>query len=154
MTTQEFSNQFDILLDSYRFPDTFGSIDNLARIRLDEYEKSVYLTNAQNEIVIELYSGRSVFGDSYEQTEELRRYLADLNALDIISNFNTSGNTIARNSVLCNIPETLLFITHESCKVILNDRYCNNKEIDIECVPITRDEYNIIKNNPFKNNKI
>ena len=51
MTTEEFSNEFDTLLNSYG--------ENPSTIELDEYEKSVFLTKAQEEIVIDLYSGKN-----------------------------------------------------------------------------------------------
>ncbi len=59
MTTEEFSNEFDTLINSY-------SISEL--LSFDEYEKSVYLTKAQEEIVEGLYTGK-VLGNSFEETE-------------------------------------------------------------------------------------
>ena len=78
MTTEEFSNEFDTLLNSYSVIDRFGKEGNLPTIELDEYEKSVFLTKSQEEIIIDLYSGKNSFGDSFERTEEIRRYLSDL----------------------------------------------------------------------------
>ncbi len=34
-------------------------------------EKSIFLTKAQEEIIIDLYNGKNPFGDSFEKTEEL-----------------------------------------------------------------------------------
>ena len=51
MTTQEFSDGFDTLLNSFGNTLTFGST-----LTFDEYEKSVFLTKAQESIVIELSS--------------------------------------------------------------------------------------------------
>jgi hypothetical protein len=48
MTTYEFSNEFDTLLDSYKIKDGFGENENLFDIKLDEYEKFVLLTRAQS----------------------------------------------------------------------------------------------------------
>ena len=76
MTTEEFSNEFDTLLNSHYTVEEFGKVPNT--IELDEYEKSVFLTKAQEEIVIDLYNGKNQFGDSFEKTEEIRRYLSDL----------------------------------------------------------------------------
>ena len=52
MTTEEFSNEFDTLLNSYLVTGEFGKVENLSTIKLDEYEKSVFLTRAQEEIII------------------------------------------------------------------------------------------------------
>lgn len=62
MTTEEFSNEFDTLLNSYSTIEAFGKTPNT--VELDEYEKSVFLTNAQEEIVIGMYNGKNPFGDS------------------------------------------------------------------------------------------
>ncbi len=76
MRLEDFSNGFDTLLNSNSKRDGFGTSD--ADIRLDEYEKSLFLTEAQETYVISLYNGRNSSGESFEQTEELRRYLAPL----------------------------------------------------------------------------
>ena len=71
MTCTEFSNEFDILLNSYS--------DNPSDIKIDEYEKSIYLTQAQEEIIKNLYSGTNKYMEGFEATEKLRRYLDTLN---------------------------------------------------------------------------
>lgn len=43
MTTEEFSNEFDTLLNSNSAIESFG---NISDIKLDEYEKSIFLTKA------------------------------------------------------------------------------------------------------------
>ena len=51
MTIQEFSNTFDTLLNSYNTTAQFGEPASKREIVLDEYEKSVLLTQAQDIIV-------------------------------------------------------------------------------------------------------
>nr|DAG97324.1 MAG TPA: hypothetical protein [Crassvirales sp.]DAI35008.1 MAG TPA: hypothetical protein [Caudoviricetes sp.] len=46
MTTVEFSNEFDILLNSYRDLKSYGNTESITSVELDEYEKSVLLTTA------------------------------------------------------------------------------------------------------------
>jgi hypothetical protein len=46
MTTQEFSNTFDTLIDSYRDIKGFGKTASVYSMELDEYEKGVLLTQA------------------------------------------------------------------------------------------------------------
>ena len=77
MTVEEFSNSFDTLLNSYALTPNFGEETSKQTIALDEYEKSVFLTKAQEEIVLGLYNGKNPYGDIFEGTEELRRYLSD-----------------------------------------------------------------------------
>ena len=76
MTNEEFSNEFDTLLNSYSTIEAFGKIPST--IELDEYEKSVFLTNAQEELVISIYDGKNLSGESFENTEEARRSLSSL----------------------------------------------------------------------------
>ena len=51
MTNPEFSNTFDTLLNSYNTQANFGEQASKREIVLDEYEKSVLLTQAQDIIV-------------------------------------------------------------------------------------------------------
>lgn len=69
MTNPEFSIEFDIL---------YNNISSNKAPGLNEYEKSVFLTKAQEQIVTELYSGRNTTYNSFEETEEQRRYLSNL----------------------------------------------------------------------------
>lgn len=69
MINQEFSIEFDIL---------YNNISSNKAPGLNEYEKSVFLTKAQEEIVTELYTGRNSTQNSFEETEELRKYLGSL----------------------------------------------------------------------------
>ena len=76
MTLQEFSDNFDTLISSYmRFKD-FDKKEQLDSIDFDEYEKSIFLTKAQEVIVESLYSGNNIYQEGFEQTEKLKRYLS------------------------------------------------------------------------------
>ena len=66
MTTEEFSNEFDIILQSYSVKNEFGQQNPIA---FDEYEKSVFLTKAQEQIIITLYNGKNSSNESLEKTE-------------------------------------------------------------------------------------
>lgn len=62
MTTQEFSNTFDTLLNSYSSQGLFGEQASRGEIVLDEYEKSVLLTQAQDIIIKQYFEGGGVNG--------------------------------------------------------------------------------------------
>ena len=62
MTTQEFSNTFDTLLNSYNTQGMFGEQASRGEIVLDEYEKSVLLTQAQDIILKQYFEGGGVNG--------------------------------------------------------------------------------------------
>ena len=51
MTNEEFSNAFDTLINAYKHKSEFGDQASIADISLDEYEKSIFLTQAQDNIV-------------------------------------------------------------------------------------------------------
>ena len=149
MTTEEFSNEFDTLLNSYSVIDRFGKEGNLLTIELDEYEKSVFLTKSQEEIVIDLYSGKNSFGDSFERTEEIRRYLSDLIKTYITTDKKSGYTGLYKSSVFFELPDDLWFITYEAVNLKDVGLGCISGE-NISVIPITQDEYHRIKKNPFR----
>lgn len=149
MTIEEFSNEFDTLLNSYATINQFGKVENPATIELDEYEKSVFLTKAQEEIVIDLYSGKNPLGDSFEKTEEVRRYLSDL-----IKTYTTTDKKVgyvglSKTSIFFELPKDLWFITYESAGLEDSRLGCMNGE-EISVIPVTQDDYFRISKNPFR----
>ena len=150
MQVNDFSSQFDVLLNSYAVSARFGSTDNPGTIELDEYEKSLLLTKSQEDLVIELYSGRNPIGTSFEETEEMRRYLSKLvkeAKLEPITTSNDQPLGIDSNSKFFTLPADLWFITYESVEI--SDGKCESmKTMDV--YPVTQDEYHKIKRNPFR----
>lgn len=145
MTGQEFSNEFDTLLNSYSKSVQFGKVDSLA---LNEYEKSQFLTMAQEQLVLEFYSGKNQQGESFEQSEEIRRYLTSLYRtvhLEEYTNASFNLKKLHSKSKFYQLPEDLLFITLEQ---VLLEGSCNGEFITVQ--PITQDQYSKIINNPFR----
>lgn len=110
MNNAEFSKEFDIL---------YNNIMSNAAPGLDEYEKSVFLTNAQEGFVKDLYNGTGP--TSFEKDEEARRFLGEL-----IDTFETNEKLIghlglSRNSMFFQIPEDVWFITYESAVLRMKD---------------------------------
>lgn len=150
MTIPEFSNTFDTLLNSYGTQAQFGEQVSKRQIALDEYEKSLYLTKAQEEVVVNFYNGKNPYGDSFESTEEMRRYLESLVKTKVYSTEEqVSGTGVSNNSVFYKLPNDVAFITME--QVTYNDESlgCYNGSI-ATVYPVTQDEYSRIKNNPFR----
>ena len=144
MTTEEFSNGFDVLINSYSSSEPFGFSQN--PLGFDEYEKSVFLTKAQEEIVEGLYTGK-ILGDSFEDTEELRRYLAHLVKTAILP-CRVAPNGLSDKSVFAVLPDDVWFITYESVTLNGDSPCINGKEVQV--IPTTQDEYHRIKGNPFR----
>ena len=150
MRTQDFSQGMDTLFSSYAIPARFGSTDNPGTIQLDEFEKSQLLTKSQEDIALELYTGRNNIGASFEETEELRRYLANLVVemeLDPIQN-TTGVLGIDSKSKFFTLPENLWFITYESVQLGENAPCGSGSRMDV--IPVRQDEYNKIRKNPFR----
>ena len=149
MTNEEFSNEFTTLLNSYSRSGEFGEEASKADVVLDEYEKSLFLTQAQEALVITLYNGRNPLNESFEQTEQLRRYLANLVREDTLE--PDSSLTLGMpgiGSYFFSLDPRLWFITYESV-TISNEGSCNDGSI-LDVIPVTQDEYNRVKRNPFR----
>ena len=152
MTTEEFSTSFDTLLNSYASQIPMGNETSKQEIVLDEYEKSVFLTLAQEEIVINIYNGKNPYGDSFESTEEIRRYLDSLVKTKVYEESNVTGQEtkkLSPNSVFYELPTDLAFITMEQITYDDDDFGCYNSS-SASVYPVTQDEYSKIKNNPFR----
>lgn len=141
MTCEEFSNEFDTLINSYNSTNNYGIV-------LDEYEKSVYLTRAQEQLIMSLYDGKNASYDSFEKTEEMRRSLSNL--ICTCGPLKTSYTLgLSSYSTFYQLPESLWFITYEAATLDDSSLNCYNGST-IEIVPITQDEYHKIKKNPFR----
>ena len=149
MTTEEFSDAFDTLVNSAANVDSFDSIDST--LKFDEYEKSYFLTKAQEEVVSELYTGKNRFGESFEKTEELRRLLNNLIVThkQPLSEENYNDLALTDKSYLVPIFDDVMYIIYEAVRLKDDSLGCYSGTV-INVQPITHDEYNKIKDNPFR----
>lgn len=147
MTLEEFSNEFDTLINSYDNTSQFGITSS--NIEFNEYEKSVFLTQAQEEIIKELYTGKNITQDSFEKTEEIRRYLGSLVKTSTRKDKLNDLKGITDTSIFYNLPDGLLFITYEQVKFDDTKLGCLNGTTAV-VVPTTQDEYYKVSNNPFR----
>lgn len=150
MKREEFSNGFDVLVSSYKRFKDFDKQELLDSVEFNEYEKSVFLTKAQEEIVLSLYNGKNPYGDTFEGTEELRRYLSNLiteKYLKPITNISGTPLGLESKSKFFTLPEDLWFITLES--VVVDNGKCK-AETAMKVYPVKQDEYQVIRDNPFR----
>ena len=138
MTSEEFSNEFDILLNTY-------AADGV--ITVDEYDKSVFLTKAQESLVIDLYTGRLQQIGGFELTEEIKRYLNELVKTYVTSDKVDYNTKVDSRSIFFKLPSDLWFVTYESATIKSDDCF-NGKEISIK--PCNQDDYSKSKDNPFR----
>lgn len=147
MTTKEFSDGFDTLVNSYRRFKDFDKMESLDSLDFNEYEKSVYLTKAQLELVVSLYSGKNQFGDSFERTEELRRYLDSL-VKTVVRTSNVAGEPVDSNSMFYELPDDIAYITLEQVTYSQPGTCWDGKRAGV--IPVRQDEFDRIRNNPFR----
>lgn len=139
MTIDELSSEFDILYNNI--------MSNIAP-GLTEYEKSTFLTKAQEQIVTELYTGQ-YRGQAFEETEETREFLRPLiksyskNSLEELA----PSDTFHRYEI--SIDENFWFIVLETVTFSGTDCPCQKNKKGI-VVPVRYDDYWRILNNPFK----
>lgn len=132
MTTQEFSNMFDTLLNSYNTTATFGETTSKADIVLDEYEKSVLLTQAQDYIV-KSYFDRTLNYQGQGFDDSTRRQVDFSTLIKVgIAEAAEGGTPFDTRGKLYTMPDRVL--------VILNERaIIEGKEYVV--IPINYKEY-------------
>ena len=131
---------------SLEFDQMYNNITSDKAPGLNEFEKSKFLTRAQERVVMALYNGS--LGAAFESTEAVTHYLAAL-VSQTECNKVTSGDPVKKlweTSEVYVLPEDLLFITSEFCKV--TEGSCAN--MDAVVVPVTQDELWRTVRNPFK----
>ena len=141
MDVQELSSLFDTLLQPYIAKDNFGEQNTLA---FDEYEKSIFLTKAQEQIVLELYQ-------ELEQSEENRKYLSNLIKTGNYVPIGEQDETLINNtfkSYKVEIEDSVLFMIYEQC-TLSDENNCVNGRI-ISVVPTIHDDLDKVLKNPFK----
>lgn len=134
-TVEEWSAEFDML---------YNNITSNQAPGLTEYEKSKFLTDAQEEIVVMLYNGTAK--NSFEETEEVTDYLSPLvKQVDLTQEEPNAYHVIEGTKVYA-LPSDMLFRTLELCTV--NDEKCGNVTANV--VPVPQDEFWRTHRDPFK----
>ena len=138
MTNQEFSNQFDVLYNNIMSNQAPG---------LDEYEKSVFLTKAQNEIVLSYFNPKgNKYSEGFDGNE--RRQI-DFSMLTQVANETTFAaakydpRTAGVKSVA--MPENVLVFINETLTVTRG-----TSTVYLSVVPISYIEYSRQMSKPFK----
>lgn len=140
MTTQEFSDQFDVLYNNIMSNQAPG---------LDEYEKSVFLTKAQYEIIKNYFNPKSNknqegFDDSPKRQIDFSNLMAAKKQTTAVTTPTTYVKFDSR-SVLYEMPSDILFALNETAIVTEN-----LKTRLITIVPINFEEYARILSKPYK----
>lgn len=132
MNHTEFSNEFDILYNNIMSNQAPG---------LSEYEKSVFLTKAQEEIVKNYLNPKgNKYGEGLD--DSLKRQI-DFSGLIKVSNGipKGSGLTIDNRSKLYDLPNDLFVLINETINTNTGQK---------QVVPISYTEYTRLMSKPFK----
>ena len=158
MSVKEMSDAFDSMLNSYANTASFGEESSKLDITLDEYEKSLYLTQAQEGLIREYYSGRGI-SDAFEETEETRRALAELVIHEEITVSDPDASSVLTNhSYVFDLPSDLWYIVYEGAVLDLAgsdacEEALNGIGEGAVIIPARYDELHYLLNNPFRGPK-
>lgn len=138
MTTQEFSSEFDIL---------YNNIMSNAAPGLDEYEKSVFLTKAQEEILKNYFNPKgNKYQEGFDDNEKRQIDFSKLvTVITIPSYSNSQYIKIDDRSLLFLMPNDMLFALNEVCEITENNI---NRLVNV--VPISFIEYSRLISKPYK----
>lgn len=138
MTTQEFSSEFDIL---------YNNIMSNAAPGLDEYEKSVFLTKAQEEILKNYFNPKgNKYQEGFDDNEKRQIDFSGLvTAITIPSYSSSQYIKIDDRSLLFLMPNDMLFALNEVCEITENNI---NRLVNV--VPISFIEYSRLISKPYK----
>lgn len=141
MTISELSSEFDILYNNATSNQAPG---------LSEYEKSVFLTQAQEAIITELYNGN--LQTSFESNEAVTRYLSSLITTDMIDTFSEEKNhlydVIDSSIYKAKLKSDILFIVYEGAS--LKNEEESTKTYKAIVTPSKHDNIYKLVENPFR----
>jgi hypothetical protein len=138
MNLSEFKNKFNIY---------YNAIASQSAPGFDDYEISIYLTKAQQEIIKNYYNpGGNKYKEGFEDSEKRRVDLKELIKTYTSNTQIVSFNGLSNNSKFFIIPDDVFLIVYETVTL---DNTCITKQPNV--VPKTHDEFNIQSDNPFKN---
>ena len=142
MTCQEFSDQFDVL---------YNNITSNQAPGLDDYEKSVFLTKAQTDILLSYYY--PVLNKTAAGFDGSPRRQIDFSNLLVVEKFTDFSDITNKLDFHDNTQSVDWGELAYSALVIINEHVTvtrNDNSINLAVVPITFDEYHRILSKPFK----
>lgn len=140
MTNIEFSNEFDVL---------YQNITSNQAPGLDEYEKSVFLTKAQDEIVKSYFDPKT--NKSQEGFDGSSKRQIDFSMLTTVykveSNSTPPLYDRRTNTESVTLPTDIFMIINEYVEV---NREGFNDPVQLQVIPIRFDEYTRLMSKPYK----
>lgn len=142
MTIQEFSNEFDVLYNNIMSNQAPG---------LDEYEKSVFLTKAQSEIIKNYFNLK---GNKYQEGfDGSQKRQVDFSKL--IKTYASSGTAPTPTSFFGNVTGAYKITWPDDVFVVVNEvvdvtKKGDNRKYRLQVIPIKYDEYLRVSSKPYK----
>lgn len=142
MTNQEFSNEFDIL---------YNNITSNQAPGLDEYEKSVFLTKAQDEIVKAYFNPKLNKPQEGFDGNEVRQIDFSM----IMRTVNYDGFSDATfdnrpNSKKVSLDGNIMMFINEFADVTRSDNLEGEKSVRLTVIPLDYREYSRLMSKPYK----
>ena len=105
MNTQEFSDSFDTLLNSYASQAVFGEQAAKSEIVLDEYEKSVLLTQAQDIVLKSYFESRTnAQGEGFDDSTKRQVDFSSLIKVAELSQAEDQSKVFDDRGIIYNMP--------------------------------------------------
>lgn len=133
MTNQEFSDQFDVL---------YNNITSNQAPGLNEYDKSVFLTKAQDEIIKNHMSGNNHLQQGFDVG--FKRQVDFSNIMDVTEVKPYEGHFIHFDS------RSTAYLIKDSDKIFIIVNEVIQADRDLQVLPITYETYTKMMSRPFK----
>lgn len=138
MNLSEFSNQFDVL---------YNNVTSNQAPGLSEYEKSIFLTKGQDEIIKNYFNAK---GNKYQEgfDDSSKRQIDFSMLMDTVTpDFVTAINPLhyGNNNKCYKLPDNILLYINEFLDVTRK-----GKSMRLVVIPISYDEYNRVMSKPYK----
>ena len=145
MTTQEFSNEFDVLYNNIMSNQAPG---------LDEYEKSIFLTKAHEELVRDYFNSRNVknaqgFDDNQKRQYDFSTLLSSITLPDFIDTYRALSvlNSVIYNTIFDS--RAKIYIAPSDLFLVINESIEDSAKRRYSVLPISYDEYNRLMLKPY-----
>lgn len=141
MTPEEMDNMFDVL---------YNNVTSNQAPGLNAYEKSIFLTKAQDELIKNYFNPKSKGNNTQEGFDDSAKRQVDFSMLtEVVSvvspKFSSALFDIRENSRSITLPSNMMMAINESVKVSRD-----GKTVILQVIPIKFDEYSRLMSKPYK----
>jgi hypothetical protein len=139
MSAEEMDNMFDVL---------YNNITSNQAPGLNAYEKSVFLTKAQDEIIKNYFNPKSKGNNTQDGFDGSAKRQIDFSSITTSRSITPNDECYfdqRHNTTGVTLPENVMFILNEYVTVQRDKKY-----VDLQVIPIKFDEYSRLMSKPYK----